>query len=151
MKRMISLLAVLALGMLAGCQPSVTNETPTQPTNSVSNSPAAESTTEADIIARGIAVYQENLCATCHALSIIGATSGLAPTHDNMGAIAAERIADPDYRGAATTPAEYLYESIVDPRAYIVEGYARSLHPMPVFAHLPEADIDALVAMLLAQ
>jgi hypothetical protein len=68
-----------------------------------------------------------------------------------MGATAAQRILDPAYGGTATTAADYLAESILEPGAFLVPGYATSAHPMPSFAHLPEADITALVELLLAQ
>lgn len=73
------------------------------------------------------------------------------PTHDRIGIEAAQRIADPDYNGTATTPAEYIRESIVTPQVYIVERYAERSLTMPAFAHLPDEDIDALVQMLLQQ
>jgi hypothetical protein len=68
-----------------------------------------------------------------------------------MHAIAAGHLADGTYQGAATTPAEYIRESIVDPQAYIVPGYATTSHRMPAYAHLDAASLDALVAFLHAQ
>lgn len=67
------------------------------------------------------------------------------------GALAPECIQNPDYHGGATTAAGYIRESIVDPGAYIVEAYGASRHPMPSYAHLSNADLDALVRMLLSQ
>ncbi len=105
----------------------------------------------ADPLAPGITVYRTNYCGVCHELPAAETRGTFGPTHAGMGATAAERLLDPAYGGAATTPAEYIAESILLPSAYLVPGYATSAHPMPSFAHLPEADIAALVELLLAQ
>lgn len=99
---------------------------------------------------RGVEVYRANYCGACHALTAAGTTGTFGPPHDGMAAIAAERLHDPAYTGAATTPAEYVHESIVDASRYLTPGYRRSAHPMPSFDHLPEADLEALVDLLVA-
>lgn len=96
-------------------------------------------------------MYRANYCGVCHQLAAAGTRGTFGPSHAGMGKIAAERIADSTYGGDATTPAEYIAESILVPTAYFVPGYAATAHPMPSFAHLPEADIAALVDLLLAQ
>ena len=68
-----------------------------------------------------------------------------------MGAIAAAHLSGGTYQGAATTPAEYIREGIVDPQAFNVPGYATTSHRMPSYAHLDVASLDALVAFLLVQ
>jgi len=102
-------------------------------------------------LAPGITIYLTSYCGVCHELPAAETRGTFGPTHANMGATAAARILDPTYGGQATTPAEYLTESILEPGAYLVPGYATSAHPMPSFAHLPEADIAALIELLLAQ
>ena len=104
---------------------------------------------EQAIIDAGVAVYQANGCIGCHALSVAGAAGAVGPTHEGMGATAEARIADPNYTGEATTAEEYILESIVNPNAYTVDGYAAGL--MPAYANLPEDQIDAMVQMLLLQ
>ena len=99
----------------------------------------------------GIAAYRANYCGICHELPAAETRGSFGPSHVGMGAIANERLLDPTYGGQATTPAAYLAESILQPGTYLVPGYATSAHPMPSFAHLPEADIAALVELLLAQ
>jgi mono/diheme cytochrome c family protein len=44
--------------------------------------------------------------------------------------------------------AEYLRQSIVDPGAYVVEGFEKE---MPAFSELSEEDLNDLVAFLLTQ
>jgi len=40
-----------------------------------------------------------------------------------IGARAATRITEADYKGQATTPEQYLLESIVNPSAFMVSGF----------------------------
>lgn len=133
MSRVVSLLLVLVAVVLVAVH------------SHAQDAPAAQP------YAHGIAVYRANYCGVCHELPAAETRGTFGPTHGGMGATAAERLLDPAYGGAATTPAEYLAESIVQPSVYLVAGYATSAHPMPSFAHLPEADIAALVELLLAQ
>lgn len=104
-----------------------------------------------DAQAAGIAVYRANYCGACHALTVAGTGGTFGPTHDGMAEVAAARLHDPAYAGAAVTPTQYLRESILDPNAYLTPGYAQSAHAMPAFVHLPEEDLEALVVLLLAQ
>lgn len=110
-----------------------------------------EATADPARLAEGIAVYRKQYCGICHVLSVIPTTGTFGPTHDGVGSRALERIADPGYTGTATTAAEYLRESLVDPHAYIVPGAASGAHPMPDYSFLSDAELDALVDLLLAQ
>lgn len=102
-------------------------------------------------VAPGIVIYRANYCGVCHELPAAGTRGTFGPSHVGIGEIAARRIVDAGYGGTATSAADYIIESLLAPGAYIVPGYATSAHPMPSFAHLSEADIAALVDMLLAQ
>lgn len=103
-----------------------------------------------ELVERGRALYVEHRCGACHALQATGSQGFFAPAHDAMAIIAGARIADPNYSGEADTAAEYVRESIVDPRAYVVPGFAFTRHPMPAY-DLPEEDLDELVAFLMDQ
>lgn len=103
------------------------------------------------LIERGIAVYRENYCGTCHTLEAAGTRGIFGPDHNQAAALAAERIASDNYSGAATTVEEYLRESLLEPQRYIVESYLASAHPMPAYTHLDPADIEAMVYLLLQQ
>lgn len=105
----------------------------------------------AELIARGVTSYASNYCGACHALQPAGTNGTFGPSHDDMAATALQRLADPLYSGSATTPEEYLRESILEPSQYLVPGFVMTPHAMPSFAHLPAEDIDALIALLLAQ
>lgn len=93
-------------------------------------------------------LYVAQGCSGCHALSAVGANGAVGPTHDGMGTIATERLADPAYTGEATTAEEYIRESIVNPGVYLVPGYQNI---MPAFDKLSEEQLNALVELLAAQ
>ena len=99
---------------------------------------------------QGKQVYLSQYCGVCHVLAAAGTTGVFGPAHDGVGRIAGERITEPRYAGAATTAEAYLRESILEPGAYIVSG-GIARQAMPSFAHLPAADIDALVYFLVQQ
>ena len=103
------------------------------------------------LLAEGLAVYRAQYCGVCHTLSAAETRGTFGPPHDGLGATAAARLADPTYHGKATTAAEYIHESIVDPQAFSVPGYATTSHRMPSYAHLDAATLDAMVTFLLAQ
>jgi cytochrome c2 len=125
--------------------------------NAVGAGAATSTTAAADTsgldprIALGLATYRHQYCGICHRLDAAGTRGVFGPEHNGIGARAEQRIHDPDYTGAATTAAAYLRESIVDPNAYIVPGYEFTRHRMPPYTALDDAELDALVQMLLAQ
>lgn len=82
-------------------------------------------------------------CLTCHGL---GAPGPRAPDLAQAAIEAPRRLADPDYGGQATTPADYLVESLLEPRLYAVSGY----EPMGanISAILTLAEIKAVAAYL---
>lgn len=103
------------------------------------------------LLAAGLSVYRAQYCGVCHELDAAETRGTFGPDHNDMGAIAAERLQDANYQGLATTAVEYIRESIVDPQIYIVPGYATTPHRMPPYAHLDSESLDALVAFLAAQ
>jgi hypothetical protein len=111
----------------------------------------AAATVDRALVGEGATVYRKAYCGVCHESATAETRGTFGPTHNGMGQIAVERIADPGYDGAATTPRDYILESLLTPEAYIVDGYAATSHRMPPFGHLDQASLDALVAFLLAQ
>lgn len=62
-------------------------------------------------------------CVVCHTIpGIEGATGQVGPPLV-LGTTGTERLSDPLYQGAASTVKEYIVESILMPRAYVVPGY----------------------------
>ena len=118
----------------------------------VQSQPAAATTAvDAALYAQGKQVYLSQYCGVCHTLAAAGTGGMFGPAHDSLGRHANQRIADPRYQGSATTAEDYIRESIVDPSIFIAAGAGPGHQAMPSFAHLPSADIDAMVYFLSQQ
>ncbi|MDP2481361.1 MAG: cytochrome c [Candidatus Palauibacterales bacterium] len=146
----------LAAGLLlvvAGCQSKPRGEAQAME-SSAGAGPGADTWTMPAVppaVAEGIRVYRANYCGTCHRNTLAGTAGIFGPNHDSLHVNAAHRIHDPGYTGHATTPEAYVRESIRDPGAYRVPGFERSHFVMPAYTELTDADVDALVRMLLWQ
>ena len=105
----------------------------------------------ATLAARGLSVYKEQYCGVCHQLDSAGTRGIFGPPHNDMGELAAARLEDSAYDGAAADVYAYLYESIIEPEIYHVEGFALSPHRMPSYQHIPEEDLEALIVFLADQ
>jgi nitric oxide reductase subunit C len=116
-----------------------------------SSAPSEPPATNPALLAVGLAVYRAQYCGICHTLDAAETRGTFGPVHNGMGTLAVEHLQDANYHGTATTAAEYIHESIVDPQAYIVPGYVITAHRMPSYAHLDAESLDALVAFLLVQ
>lgn len=80
-------------------------------------------------------------CSTCHSLEPDDVIVG--PSLATIGAEAGDRV-------EGLSAAEYIRQSILDPQAYVVEGFAAGT--MPTWdGVLSDAQVDALVDFLLAQ
>jgi cytochrome c len=91
-------------------------------------------------------VLFQNFCSACHRLDdtkLVGPSlRGLAGAKRNVRAKPGGPLRE------VTADAAYLRESILDPNAWLADGYPENLMP-PVGAILTEAQVDALVAYLL--
>jgi cytochrome c551/c552 len=90
-------------------------------------------------------------CTLCHN------SLGRAPMLDKVGAVAAERMKDPRYKGSAKTVEEYLMESLVKPSAFVVAGFGKAgtndtESPMPDVTGggigFNEAEVKAVIAYM---
>jgi cytochrome c2 len=85
-----------------------------------------------DQVARGRAVYEQKLfkqtpgCITCHSLEPGVVVVG--PSFDGVATRAAKVLASGEYKGLAKTPAEFLQESILTPKAHL-SGFSHSVMP----------------------
>jgi cytochrome c551/c552 len=86
-------------------------------------------------------------CVTCHSLEPDVKLVG--PSLAHVATEAAEIIKSSNYTGSAKTVEEYLHESIVDPNAYVVEGFPSGVMYQNYGQDLSEQQIDDLVAFLL--
>lgn len=143
--------AVIAIGVLVMFAGLFVAEM-AQVSNESSNLPDAEGTLTAETYVeivdkllldadstRGEALVKRYACVSCH-----------------QGAGAQNRLA-PDWAGVATraatrhlplTASAYLYESIVHPRAYEVDGYTGQM-PLIYGNTIPEKDLGDILAYLL--
>ncbi len=90
----------------------------------------------AQLVAQGRELFVQ--CEACH-----GAADGAGPALTGMGARAATRV-------AGLSAEEYLYQSIVQPSAYLVEGYP-DIMPKNYGEQFSEAELQALVAYILTE
>ncbi len=88
-------------------------------------------------------LFYEYGCNTCHQLDAAGQLSGgQGPSLNNLAADAATR---PGY----DDPLEYVIEAIVNPNAYIVDGYPANLMPANFADRMTSEEIELLSAYLL--
>lgn len=98
-------------------------------------------------------VYEDKgSCLLCHN------EMGRAPVLDSIVSISEKRIKEAGYQGIAATAEEYIYESLVNPSAYVVEGFGTvgsgdKESPMPDMSEegmgLSDLEIRALIAFLM--
>ncbi|MDQ7029007.1 MAG: c-type cytochrome [Ardenticatenia bacterium] len=106
---------------------------------------------EGGVDAVAVDLFTQLGCLGCHSLATVpGAVGTVGPPLDGLGERAASVIADPAYTGNATTPEEYIRESIVDPSAFVVAGYP-DVMPKGFGDQLSEEQLNALVQFLLKQ
>lgn len=87
-------------------------------------------------------------CAVCHTIpGIQGATGRVGPKLV-LGTTGAQRLADPGYKGQATTVREYIVESILNPGAYVVPGYPERAMPRWYGQKLSASALDKIAAYL---
>lgn len=113
--------------------------------------PDAQPIVDHHMIDVGIEIYRSNYCGTCHTLTIANTHGTFGPVHDQLVDHATNYITLDSYSGAATTLADYVRESIINPTIYSTPGFEASNHRMPAFTNLSETDVDALVYLLLNQ
>ncbi|MFQ5626567.1 MAG: c-type cytochrome [Methyloligellaceae bacterium] len=91
-------------------------------------------------------------CALCH-----NPVGGRAPLLDNFGDVLKKRLAEKSYAGKAKDIESYLYESMVEPSAYVVAGFGKKgsnnkISPMPDVSKgsigLNDAEIKSVIAYL---
>lgn len=83
----------------------------------------------------GKRIFNAAGCGSCHALSDVGTSGTVGPSLDNLAAASPQ---------AELSPEEYIKESIVDPKAYVVNGFPRD--GMPAYDdRLSDEQVDAVV------
>jgi mono/diheme cytochrome c family protein len=126
--------------------PVVTEATPTGP------GVGADITVElpAGDPARGEQLTVSLGCIACHVTATVGPPwmAGSHPEGTGVGTRAGQHVTAADYTGAAANAAQYLFESIVQPNAFLVQGYAGGLMPATYGDTLTAQDVADIVAYL---
>ncbi len=150
---LFSLGLTLVFTLVANLLPQVQGDAPVEKKVDIG------SLTMDDFVALGENLFMnKGTCTLCHKPPPLGRAPDIQG--DNMVETARQRLADPRYKGKATTPAEYIHESMVDPSAYVVAGWGKkgsndSESPMPHIdkppIQLSPMEIDAITAWLQAK
>jgi mono/diheme cytochrome c family protein len=88
-------------------------------------------------------------CTACHVLSQTGPAWLAKDGQPGVGTRAAERLQDPNYTGKATSPEQYLFESIVDPNTYVVSGFPPNVMPQTYANQLTDQNMADLITYLM--
>lgn len=131
--------------------PTLSLPIPVLLTNTLSAATPIQQAADPAVAEAGLQLYRQYYCGVCHQLTAAGTKGTFGPSHDGIGHLAVQRLQAPTYRGTATTVAEYLQESLVDPQVYIVPGYELTPHRMPSFSFLPTDELTTLVQWLSQQ
>lgn len=93
-----------------------------------------------ELVAKGQEVFRKN-CTICHSL-----TPGKVITGPSLSGVASRA----ETRIDGFEARDYIYQSITDPDAYVVDGFP-NLMPPNFLAKLKPEEIDAVIAFLLTQ
>jgi mono/diheme cytochrome c family protein len=133
-------LIVVVGALLAGCGggeetaplPETVEGGTTQTETGTTTAPAAQGDAAA-----GKQVFAGNGCGSCHTFKPAGSSGTTGPDLDKL----------PEFAQKAGQPlADFVHESIVDPGAYVEEGYPDGV--MPKYDQLSDKELADLVAFL---
>jgi mono/diheme cytochrome c family protein len=96
----------------------------------------------------GKALTVKFACTACHIDANTGPAWLPTPTEPGIGVRAETRYTETGYTGKATTPDQYLYESISDPAVYLVPGF-QNIMPGTFSSQLSPQDMADIIAYLL--
>jgi mono/diheme cytochrome c family protein len=129
--------------------------TPTPPGGGTGPSPAdVMSKTVAALPAgnpdKGQALTASAGCVACHIASKLGPPWRASDdsTGQGVGTRAQHRFTDPGYTGVAKSAHAYMYESIVQPNAYVVPNYQANIMPQTFGKTLSQQDLADIIAYL---
>ena len=92
----------------------------------------------------GKQVFATGGCGACHTFAPAGAKGNVGPKLDDLSRTAASFA-----KKRHETLAQYVHESIVNPRAFTVPGFPKTVMPTTFKSQLSDAQIKALVQYLL--
>ncbi len=90
----------------------------------------------------GSKVFIEKGCAACHTIEgLAGAVGTVGPELSHIATVAGQRI-------SSLTAEEYIKQSVIDPGAFVVEGYG-GLMPSAIRDIMIDKEFEALIDYLL--
>ena len=98
----------------------------------------------------GKALAEGKGCAACHITAAVG-PAWLASADANGEGVATraeKHLAESGYTGKAQDARQYLFESTVDPNAYVVQGFQPNVMPATFGNSLTKQDVADLIAYL---
>ena len=95
-----------------------------------------------------IEIFTKAGCPVCHTIPGIPGANGQVGPPLTLGVTGAQRLADPSYRGRASTVHEYVVESVVDPSVFVVPGYPERTMPVWYGAKLSALALEKIAEYL---
>ena len=128
---------------------------PAQPAVQPEEKAKPEEKAEEDVTELAVSAMQKVGCGGCHVIpGVPNAQGTIGPDLSSMGEVAAQRIQDPNYKGAAKTAVDYIRESITNPDAFIVpecpSGPCMKGQMPNLSGALSDAELEAIVQYLAA-
>jgi cytochrome c2 len=130
-------IAISIAGILTGCS----GPAPTAGPPDLSTLPAGDPQAGKELFARTQEIAGAPTCKTCH-VTEAGAPAIVGPNLSGIAERAGQRV-------EGQTDREYLYTSIVDPYAYVLEGYQSSIMVRNYAELLTPQQLADLVAYLM--
>ncbi len=151
LKFFIALFAILLLAACSNTTPEATQEPVAPQVEPSQEDEAEESDDEIALAAEGFA---KGGCGACHVIpGVKNATGTIGPDLSEIGLIASQQIASPDYKGKAKIALEFLHEALLEPDAHIsteCPGGPCSSGLMPAYTvdSLGENELEAMVKFM---
>lgn len=95
-----------------------------------------------------VEIFTKAGCPVCHTIPGIPGAAGQVGPPLTLGVTGAQRLADPFYRGRASTVHEYVVESVVDPSMFVVPGYPERTMPVWYGAKLSALALEKIAEYL---
>lgn len=93
-------------------------------------------------------IFARTGCVVCHTIPGIPGANGQVGPPLVLGTTGEQRIRDPSYHGQAKTVREYITESVLDPRQFIVQGYPALTMPTWYGSKLSALALEKIVFYL---
>jgi len=148
------LLVVMVLSACNSATPELTKEPDTIQVEPEGNQADMEGEESQDEVTVAIQGFTKGGCGACHVIpGVPNAAGSIGPDLSEIGKLAAEQVASPEYEGEAKTVLEYLREALLEPNAHIstnCPGGTCSSGLMPSYAEgtVSDSEINAMISFM---